>query len=57
MINRRLRGVVVRLVAGHARRIRDLVIAVHVTLDALHGCMEASQRPSRRGVVEFSVRP
>lgn len=57
VIYRRLSVVVVRLVAGHARRIRDFVIAVDVALQASHGCVEAGQRPSRRGVVKLSVGP
>ncbi len=36
-----LRVVVVRLMARDASRIGDFVVAVHMTLDALHGCMEA----------------
>ena len=57
MIDRCLRVVVIRLMTRDARSIRDLVIPVHMTLDALHRGMEARQRPTSCRVIELTIRP
>lgn len=57
MVDRRLRAVVVRLVATDARRRRDLVIAVDMTLKASHSYVKTSERPTRGRMIEPTVRP
>jgi hypothetical protein len=47
-----LRLRVLRCVAGIAVRVRELVVAVHMALDARHSHVRPRQREIRRGVVE-----
>ena len=52
------RVVVVRLVAAHACRVGDAVVAVDVALCARDRCgVEARQRPARGCVVELAICP
>ena len=57
MVDRCFRTVVVRLMATDARRRRDLVIAVDVTLEASHSYMKTRERPTRGRMIELTVRP
>ena len=56
----RIRGAIeIIQVAAHARRIRagQVVIAIHVTLHALHGCVGAGQGEAGGGVVKVRAHP
>ena len=59
VIHRRLRVVVVVLVAAHARRVRNVVVAIDVAIRTLPGRnrMRARQRPPGGRVVKRSVCP
>lgn len=58
VVHRRLRVVVIRLVAGYAGRIRQFVVIVDMTLGAFGvRFMEPGQRPARGGVVEARSSP
>jgi len=57
MIHRRLRVVVIRLVARHARRTGQLIVVVDVAQCARGGSVETCERPTGTGVVELAVRP
>ncbi len=57
MIHRRLRVVVVRLVARHASGARQVVAIVHMAQRARRRCMCPRQRPSRSRVIELPSRP
>ena len=57
VVDRRLRVVVIRLVARYAVCIGQFVIIVDVALRARRRRMEACQRPACAGVIEFAVRP
>ena len=57
MIHRSLGCVVVRLVAGYTRRVRELVVIVNVTLGARRSCVLAGQSPAGRCMIELAVRP
>ena len=54
---RRGRVVVIRLMAGNARRYRDLVVVVDVALGARRGNVRARQRESRLGMIKSSWLP
>jgi len=57
VVDRSLRVVVVRLVAAYARRVGDLVVAVHVALQAGHRRVETGKRPACCAVVKLAVGP
>jgi len=57
VIHRRFRVVVIRLVAGNARRHRDVVVVVGVAARARRGQVRPRQRPACRGVIELAIRP
>ena len=57
VVNRSLRVVVVGLVACHAGRAGQVVVVIDVALHAGRRRVEASQGPTRCGVIEFAVRP
>ena len=57
MVNRRLRVVVIGLVARHAGRARQVVIVIHVALSALRRRVRSSQCPAGRGMIELPSRP
>ena len=57
MVNWSLRAVVVGLMAGYTRGVRQMIVVVHVAQSALNGGVEASERPARGCVVELAICP
>ena len=57
MVNWSLRAVVVGLMAGYTRGVRQMIVVVHVAQSALHGGVEASESPACSSMVELAVSP
>ena len=57
VINRSLGVVVIRLMAGHASRICQLVVVVDVAQRARRRRMKTRQGPTGRRVIELAIRP